>query len=253
MKNISNPTISVIIPCYNSESTIERCLHSVMSQTLLPQEILIYNDGSTDRTVDKLEKLSTLYESIRVINSTINSGAGVARTSLLKAATGNYIAFLDADDVWFPEKLKIQIELMDAENADICVCGYEILSVDNKRIGARIPPKKINLFRMHLTDWIPTSMTVIREGLIGGNEMPSIRRRQDYAYWLQIFQKNPAIKCVTVSSVHGYYYRMPNSLSSSWKKNLRSNFEMFRSTLGYSTLASTFFVLINAMVRVFRK
>ena len=245
--------ISVIIPAYNSEKTIIECIKSVQMQTYNIFEILIYDDCSKDMTVNHLKSLAKRDNRIKIFLGKENKGAGYARSKLLSAAKGNIAAFLDSDDLWSREKLEKQVSLLKESNASIVTCGYNILSEGGQVIGHRIPPKQVRHRMMLFSNWLPTSMTIVRLDLHGAREMPSIRRRQDYAYWLNIFQLNPGVKCVSSNELLGTYKRSSASLSSSNLKNIKSNYAMFRTSLGYSQLMSFVFVMINGLIRSFRK
>jgi glycosyltransferase involved in cell wall biosynthesis len=110
--NIQYPNVSVVIPMYNSQATIERCIKSALSQTYdCVKEIIVIDDGSTDDGYEIVKKLSLDEPGIILIKKE-NGGAASARNTGLKLATGEYIAFLDSDDEWFPDKLAIQIEYL---------------------------------------------------------------------------------------------------------------------------------------------
>lgn len=115
--------ISVVIPTYNRERTIKRCIDSVVNQTYPAFEILVVDDGSTDQTIETIKK-EYADSNVRVIKQN-HKGAQAARNTGIKAAKGKYIAFLDSDDEWLPDKLKIQVEaLQENESAVICGNGY---------------------------------------------------------------------------------------------------------------------------------
>lgn len=246
------PTVSAIVPCYNSEATIERCLKSILDQTLPVTEILVYDDCSQDASAEILARLSAEHSCIRVISGSENKGAGHARTTLLQAASSQYLAFLDSDDVWHPQKLEVQIGLLQQENADIVACNYDIVDAQGEKLDTRTLPALITRFKMHLRNQIPTSMSVLRSDLKGCRAMPLIRRRQDYAYWLNIFAQNPGLKCITTPEILGTYYRMPGSLSSSMLANFKANYQMYRHVVGYSAPLAGLCVCANAITRVFR-
>lgn len=247
-----SPTVSAIVPCYNAEGTIDRCLASILEQTHPVTEILVYDDCSTDGSAAALARMAARHSIISVITGTDNKGAGHARTTLLQAAQGEYLAFLDADDVWRPTKLAAQLDLMHRVAADISVCDYEIVDAAGQHLGTRRLPRSITRFKMHLRNEIPTSMAVLRSDLKGCRSMPMLRTRQDYAYWLGIFAQNTGLKCVSISEVLGTYYRMPGSLSSSMTANLKANYKMFRVTQNYSVLLSAICVCANVMMRILR-
>lgn len=117
--------ITVVIPCYNSEGTINRAFASVIGQSLLPKQIVLIDDCSVDNTLITLNKIKEKFPSLVAIKSLEkNSGAATARNLGWEISCGEYIAFLDADDVWHPEKLKIQYEFMRL-HPEIALCGHD--------------------------------------------------------------------------------------------------------------------------------
>ncbi len=122
----STANISVVIPCFNSAATIERALRSVEHQTTKPHEVLVVDDASTDNTVSLIEQYSrSSILNIRVIKQPVNVGPSVARNAAWDAATGEYIAFLDADDQWHPQKLEFQVIAFELFlDASMCTTGY---------------------------------------------------------------------------------------------------------------------------------
>ena len=254
MKNIADdyPLVSVIIPCFNAKDRIVDCIRSVRNQTYPNLEILVYDDRSLDGTDLIIKTLAHGIDNIQVELGDENKGAGYSRERLLKRAKGKYIAFLDADDTWHPEKIEKQVDVLESGEADICSCRYEIVAENGSRIGERHPPVRIDKVKMHLANWIPMSMTVFRADLEGAREMPHIRKRQDYAFWLSLFRKNVGIKCATVEEVLGAYLRSKGSLSSSSIENFRFNYVMFRQTQRYSVSFSALLVMLNVITRIFR-
>lgn len=249
---VSVSNVSVLIPVYNSQNTIQRAVDSVLKSDNLPKEIIIYDDASSDETLKSLRKLYGSNPKIKILSTDINVGAGVARRRLLAQATGDLIAFLDADDEWLENKLQKQIDVMNYEKSDLCVCGYELYDKNSKCIGKRIPPRTINYLNMHLANWIPTSMVVFRASLINSKAMPDLRQRQDYAFWLNLLRSNPKIKISVISDTLGKYYRQSGSLSSNKLNNVKLNYKVFRKQMGYGKILSAFLVFINVMTRFLR-
>ena len=108
--------ISVIIPVFNRENTIQNCINSVLNQTFLPLEIIIINDGSNDKTVSKVKELNNSL--IKIIHNEDNRGAQHARNQGIKSAKCKWITFLDSDDLWDPLKLEKQVDIIKANNHD---------------------------------------------------------------------------------------------------------------------------------------
>ena len=115
--------ISVIIPVYNAEQYIKRCLNSVLNQTFNDYEIIMVNDGSTDGSLEILKKYESQNSKLKVITQK-NLKAAAARNSGLKYASGEYIAFIDADDYVHNDYLRILYENMVHFKADVSTCGF---------------------------------------------------------------------------------------------------------------------------------
>jgi teichuronic acid biosynthesis glycosyltransferase TuaG len=121
-------SVSVIIPCFNSSKTIERAVKSVMAQSYQGVlEVLIIDDASSDDTILKLFELNVKFKNIKILKNNQNMGPGYSRNKGIDASRFNYIAFLDADDFWLPDKLKNQIEFMEKNNYDFTYHDYYIL------------------------------------------------------------------------------------------------------------------------------
>ena len=122
----SSAAISVVIPCFNSATTIERALRSVEHQTTKPHEILVVDDASSDNTVSVIEQYArTSALNIRVIKQSMNGGPSVARNAAWNVAEGEFVAFLDADDQWHPQKLELQVNAFELfPDASMCTNGY---------------------------------------------------------------------------------------------------------------------------------
>ena len=183
--------VSVIIPTHNRANLIERAINSVLSQTYKNIELIVVNDGSTDQTEKIiLEK----YPSIRYFNQE-NQGVSAARNVGVKNSTGNYIAFLDSDDEWLPEKIKKQMEKI-LNSTERWVHGEERWI----RRGVRVNPKKIHqksggdIFLAALNLCLISPSTVLMEKKLfdefGGFD-PEFIVCEDFDLWLRILTKNP--------------------------------------------------------------
>lgn len=128
------PLVSVIIPTYNRATTIIRCLDSVFKQTYLPIEVIVVDDGSTDRTVEAIK----IYGDKITLICQPNRGPSAARNAGVTTSKGDIIAFLDSDDTWMPEKIERQVKLMEQAGAAVpcCVCNAKILSENGTSINS---------------------------------------------------------------------------------------------------------------------
>jgi glycosyltransferase involved in cell wall biosynthesis len=132
--------VSVVIPVYNRVRMLKRAIQSVLSQTIRPREILVIDDGSDDALAPKIAKMAALDPIVRVLRQPVNRGAANARNRGFRAATGRYIALLDSDDCWMPEKLQRQLDAMRRLNARITTTAYWLNSDNTSAASTRAPP-----------------------------------------------------------------------------------------------------------------
>ena len=126
--------ISIIMAAYNAEKTIEQAINSVLSQTYPDFELLVVNDCSTDKTAMLAEAIVKKDDRVRLISNEKNSGVSYTRKHGLEEASGEWIAILDSDDAWKPEKLEKQIALQEKTNADLLFTGSAFMDADGKPI-----------------------------------------------------------------------------------------------------------------------
>lgn len=127
------PLVSIVVPCYNAERTIESCLDSLLSQSFQGLEIICVNDGSKDKTADILDSYRLRYPEVVVVNQE-NSGAWSARLSGIQKAKGDYIMFLDSDDVAVPGFIVKMYELASSINCDLAVCGFNRVDIGTGKL-----------------------------------------------------------------------------------------------------------------------
>jgi glycosyltransferase involved in cell wall biosynthesis len=194
--NATKNLVSVIIPAFNAERFIIEAIESALGQTYRPIEIIVVDDGCTDRTAEILRS----YEKSVKVEFQNNCGAGAARNRGLSVANGEYIAFLDADDVWFSDKLARQVSLLKKHKKVGLVSGFaEVLDEDGKPLDKKrrwngdIYNKPISLYEELLLRGNPvwTSAAVVRRSVFDNVGLfdESKRRSQDYDMWIRIAEK----------------------------------------------------------------
>jgi teichuronic acid biosynthesis glycosyltransferase TuaG len=216
---MSNPMVSIIIPAYNSSAFILNTLSSVFAQTYSSFECIIVDDGSTDNTEEIIKQSRYYEERIRYFKLQTNQGAAYARMFAIKHATGKYIAFLDSDDTWEPNKLSLQIEWMETHDyAFTCTSFYKSDSTKNNRL--KISKAKVKYDYNEILKNSPGNSTVIyNRQLVGKIEIPHIKRRNDYMFFLQIIKRTQFLYGLDLP-LSTYTIRQ-NSLSSSKIKLLK--------------------------------
>ena len=186
--------ISVVIPLYNKEKSIEQTLNSVLAQTYTDFECIIVNDGSTDKSPCLVEKwLSVRNEEqdthFCLINKE-NGGVSSARNRGIEAARGDIVAFLDGDDLWESNKLEKQIQFMTEKNIGFSFTSYEVISETGIDLNKTVRVPNMIDYEGLLGNTIIGCLTVVIDrNIIRDVEMPLIRTRQDFATWLNILKK----------------------------------------------------------------
>ena len=188
--------VSVVIPAYCAEKFIIRAIESVLSQTVLPREIIIVDDGSTDHTLSVLNTYTEKSTNVRIlVLSQSNKGPGAARNLGLSHSQSKYIAFLDSDDEWLPNKLQISIQRLEQEDYDLI--AHNVIMVKEKNqtrndIAARYKKAKDSLFfGLYCKGFIGTSTVVTRLSVIreAGFFDETLWAGQDFDLWLKIIGK----------------------------------------------------------------
>lgn len=180
--------VSIIMPSYNTAPYIKETIQSVLDQTYSNWELIIVDDCSTDNTD---EVLSTIEDSrIRVFKNDKNFGAAVSRNKALREAKGQWIAFLDSDDIWLSEKLEKQIAYMENNGYLFSYTNYEEIDIESNRTGVKVTgPKKITKVGMFNYCW-PGCLTVMYDASkIGLIQIRDIKKNNDYAMWLKVCKK----------------------------------------------------------------
>jgi len=153
----------VVIPTYNRAELVERAIRSVLSQTYPDVEVIVVDDASTDDTRDRIKTLQNIDHRVRYFRQDCNRGAQAARNTGMRSAKGKYIAFLDSDDEWLPQKLYLQMELFSQGDGSLGVvyCGLQEVSIDGK-MGTQFLPKFRGYIYPHaLSDWVAGTDTLI--------------------------------------------------------------------------------------------
>lgn len=226
------PSVSVVIPVFNAANVVQDAVESVVKQTMPDWELFLVDDGTTDGSNQsaKLKEIATSDPRIHVLQTIGRQGAGPARNMGMAAAKGRYIAFLDADDMWHPQKLALQLAAM--ENAGAVLSCTAITRV-NVATGARIDvgvPARVARKQLLRTNVIACSSAVYDSDHYGLRQMPTLRRRQDFAFWLSLMEDGSRAIGVPQSLV--IYRQMPTSLSAPKHKAARDTWIMYRHHLG---------------------
>ena len=184
------PTVSIIMPSFNSEAYITKSIESVINQTFNDWELIISDDHSNDDSLDIANRFSYMDSRIKVYKNKYKKGAAGARNTCLSEASGRYIAFLDSDDLWNENKLELQIKFMQDNSLPFTFTYHEVINEDEEYQKLYMAPRKVNLKIMRLANFIPCLTAVYDSKILGKVSQPEIEKRNDFALWLKIFSLN---------------------------------------------------------------
>lgn len=188
-RELNDDLVSIIMPSYNTAPYIEESIKSVLNQTYKNWELIIVDDCSTDNT-DTVVGPYLKDNRINYLKNEKNSGAAVSRNRALREAKGRWIAFLDSDDLWYPEKLEKQIKFMKGKGYHFSYTNYEEIDTDGRTSGVKVTgPKYINDRKMLDYCW-PGCLTVMYDQkVVGLVQIADIKKNNDYAMWLKVIRK----------------------------------------------------------------
>ena len=233
--------ISIIIPYFNKKKYIQQTLNSVLRQNYKNFEILIVYDDTSHKDLPFLKMLEKKDKRIKLIINKNNLGAGLSRNKAIKIAKGRYVAFLDSDDLWHPNKLQKQHKFMTKNKFDISHTSYKIIDKKNNKIGFR-NAKRLEYKHLLTSCDIGLSTVMIKRSLLKKNFFPKIKTKEDYVLWLKLTKKNfifYAIKEPLTS-----WRSLENSLSSSLVQKMIDGFCVYRIYLRQSFLKSMLSLIV---------
>jgi teichuronic acid biosynthesis glycosyltransferase TuaG len=250
----ANPLVSVITPVYNARRFVRRVVECVQLQRISTEHIIV-DDCSTDGGAELLRELAAIYPSLRVILLAQNAGPAAARNAGMRVARGRFLAFLDADDLWMPEKLLIQTEHMLQNQIAISYTDYRFMSVDGSKVGALVRgPNRITRSRHFATRSGLGCLTVMidRERVPGFGLValqPFVDRAEDFWAWAEVLKGFDAYR---VPLDLARYTVVPGSRSSNPFYKAKVIWRIYRTVEGLG-LGKAIIYYLSFMVSAFFK
>ena len=247
---LMNDLISIVLPVYNGETYLSESIDSIIAQTYQNWELIIVDDCSKDDT-DRVVEAYLSDERIRYLKNEKNSGAALSRNRALREAKGRWIAFLDSDDLWEPEKLTKQIAFMEENGYAFTYTDYMI-----QLNGTWIPyvytgPKVVTRRKMYDYCYFSTITVMYDRNVVGLIQIEDLRKNNDYAMWLQVIEKS---NCYRLPECLSYYIKHDGSVSSGSKlKLIRWHYILFHKGLHKNKFVSVVFTVRNLFFGVLKK
>ncbi len=242
--------VSIVTPTWNCGRFIAETIESVMAQTYHNWEMLIVDDCSTDNT----REIVTKYRDPRIKYHCLekNSGAAVARNTALRMAKGRWMAFLDSDDLWKPEKLERQLKFMMDNGYAFSYHNYTEIDENSKPLNVFVSgKKKVSKWEMFACCW-PGCLSVMYDSeKIGLIQIENVKKNNDTALWLKAIKKAP---CYLLDEDLAYYRRRRGSITPvTFQKKISAHYPLFRVAEGMNPITATFWVGVNIFGNAFKK
>ncbi len=242
--------VSVIIPYYKKINQIRQTLDSVLKQTFQDFEIiLVYDDTDVD-DLKFIEKSFSKNPKIKIVKNDENHGAGISRNIGIDNSSGNIIAFIDADDIWYSNKLEKQINFMKENNYDFTFTNYVKKISNGRKIHIQSKNEKISYRDLLFDNEIGLSTVMLNKKIIKGELFPDIKTKEDYVAWLRLTKQN--YTACNLREFLSEWNFSNNSLSSSFIQKILDGFRVFYIYQKFSFLKSLFY-LFNLSIKSLKR
>lgn len=234
--------VSIIMPYYKKKEYIESAINSVLKQTYKNFELIIIYDDENKEDLNFLKKIIKKDKRIKIYINRKNLGAGQSRNKGIKLSKGNIIAFLDADDLWFSNKIHKQISFMKKNAIDVSHTSYQIINAENKIIGSR-KARDMN-YKLLLNSCDIGLSTVIMKKKIITNiiKFAEINTKEDYVFWLKITLNNN--KIFALKDKLTKWRKLNDSLSSSKIQKFYDGYLVYRKYMKFSSVKSFIYLML---------
>lgn len=246
-----NDLVSIIMPSYNTGRFIKETIESVLAQSYPVWELIIVDDCSTDNTDDVVNQYLA-DERIRYIKNDTNSGAAVSRNRALREAKGKWIAFLDSDDLWEPDKLQKQISFMRDNDFHFSYTNYIEIDEESKANGKSVTgPKRISKHGMYNYCWMGCLTVMYDADTVGLIQIADIKKNNDYAMWLKVCKK---ANCYLLNETLARYRKRSGSISNhGYMKLIKWHYKLYREAENKNPLSSFVLTVRNLFFGVLKK
>lgn len=244
--------VSIIMPTWNCAKSICESIKSVQAQTYQNWELLIQDDFSTDGTDKVVEPYANADARIKYERNEKNLGAAVTRNNALRRAIGRWIAFLDSDDLWMPEKMEHQLKFMVENDYAFTYHEYTEISESGEDLGVYVSGiKKVSAFDMFACCW-PGCLSVMYDAeMIGLVQIKDVRKNNDTAMWLKVVKKSP---CYLLKENLACYRRRAISITPKpIYKRIWAHYPLFHVAEEMNPIVATFWVFMNVFGNAYKK
>lgn len=240
MNSQGNILCTVVMPCYNAREYIGKSIQSVRDQVFESWELIIVDDGSSDDSVTLVrENYCSVDDRIRLVQLRKNAGAAAARNKAIELAQGRFIAFLDSDDTWTPDKLETQLAFMEKHGYAFTYTAYRRLDDQGNFLNDVGVPESVTYHQLLKTNVIGCLSAVYDTQKLGKVYMPLIRKRQDFGLWLRILKLTP--RAYGLNRSLAFYTVREGSVSANKAQAAQYTWRLYREVEGLSRIRSVYY------------
>ena len=244
--------VSIIMPSWNTGRFIEETIQSVLAQTYTNWELLIVDDCSTDNTDEIVASFDD--KRIKYFHNEKNSGAALTRNKAMREARGEWIAFLDSDDLWTPEKLEHQITFMKKKGYSLSFTEYEKIDEESKPLNIYVSgPEKVNKRKMYHYDYIGQLTMMYSAKEFGLIQIKDIKKNNDYAIRLQLYKKPGTCAYLLKENLAKYRVRKISISHDKFRRKFKSHYDLFHICDGKPPVVAAWYTCWNMFYGVLKK
>ena len=233
--------VSIIMPAYNCEKYVEEAINSVLAQTYQNWELIVIDDGSKDNTFQIITEFGQKDSRIKPLQNEKNMGVSATRNRGIDLANGDWIAFLDSDDMWVPTKLEKQLKVAEEKSAEFLFTGASYIDEEGKPFkGIFEIPEIVSHKRLRYLNVISCSSVLIKKKFFNTIRMERDEMHEDYAAWLRILRLG--INAFGINEPMLIYRISRHSKSGNKLKTVKMTYKVFRF-IGINPIGSAYFML----------
>ena len=251
-REVIDGLVSIIMPSWNTDKFIAETIQSVIDQTYTNWELIIVDDCSSDNTNQIVASFED--ERIKYLHNEKNLGAALTRNKALREAKGEWIAFLDSDDLWMPEKLEHQIDFMNENGYSLSFNEYEKIDEDSKPLKICVSgPDKVNKRKMYNYDYIGQLTMMYNAKVFGLIQIKDIKKNNDYAIRLQLYKKPNTCAYLLKENLAKYRVRRVSISHDKFRRKFRSHYDLFHMCDEKPAVVAAWYTCWNMFFGVLKK
>jgi glycosyltransferase involved in cell wall biosynthesis len=232
--------VSIVMPAHNCEAYIHESIQSVLSQSYIDWELIIVNDFSSDNTLDIISTFED--PRIHIISNSSNRGVAETRNTAIGIAKGQYIAFLDSDDLWLPEKLSKQISALQSDDNAVCShSSFSRINASGELLCYVTAIKKINLSLMRKSNFIGNLTGIIDRNKVNTIVQKNVKH-EDYIMWLDVLSNRPNNYSIGITEVLAKYRVCNISISSNKLQSIIWHWSVLRKEQGLRLFSAIYYL-----------